>query len=106
MRSINCAYLIEAADKPVAAQRQIQIDAGRVRGIGDAEAADSAALFALPSLVNAHDHGRAIRTSSFNASGKPLESWIQYQALIPSLTPISLPFLHFRVRRWAGWARL
>ena len=87
MRSINCAYLIEAADKPVAAQRQIQIDAGRVRGIGDAEAADSAALFALPSLVNAHDHGRAIRTSSFNASGKPLEIVDQYQALIPSVDP-------------------
>jgi cytosine/adenosine deaminase-related metal-dependent hydrolase len=87
MRSINCAYLVEAADKPVAARRQIQIDGGHVRGVSDAEASDSEAQFALPALVNAHDHGRAIRTSSFNASGKPLESWIQYQALIPSVDP-------------------
>ena len=87
MRSINCAYLIEAADKPVAAFRQIQVDGGHVRGVSAAEPSDSATLFALPALVNAHDHGRAIRTSSFNASGKPLESWIQYQALIPSVDP-------------------
>jgi len=87
MRSINCAYLVEAADRPVAAQRQIQIDGGFVRGVTKAETSGSPALFALPALVNAHDHGRAIRTSSFNASGKPLETWIQYQALIPSVDP-------------------
>ena len=87
MRSINCAYLVEAADRPVAAHRQIQIDGGHVRGVSNAETSDSPALFALPALVNAHDHGRAIRTSSFNASGKPLETWIQYQALIPSVDP-------------------
>ena len=87
MRSINCAYLVEAADRPVAAHRQIQIDGGHVRGVSNAETSNSPALFALPALVNAHDHGRAIRTSSFNASGKPLETWIQYQALIPSVDP-------------------
>ncbi len=41
----------------------------------------------MPALVNAHDHGRAVRTSSLGASGKPLETWLQYQALIPSLDP-------------------
>jgi cytosine/adenosine deaminase-related metal-dependent hydrolase len=87
MRSINCTYLVEAADRPVTACRQIQIDGGHVRAVSNAETPDSGAMFALPALVNAHDHGRAIRTSSFNASGKPLESWIQYQALIPSVDP-------------------
>jgi 5-methylthioadenosine/S-adenosylhomocysteine deaminase len=87
MRSINCSYLVEAADKPVTARRQIRIDGGYVREICDAETVDGTPPFALPALVNAHDHGRAIRTSSFNASGKPLESWIQYQALIPSVDP-------------------
>ena len=87
MRSIKCAYVVEVADKPVAARRQIHLDGAHVRDVGDAEASDSAELFALPALVNAHDHGRAIRTSSFNASGKPLESWIQYQALIPAVDP-------------------
>jgi cytosine/adenosine deaminase-related metal-dependent hydrolase len=87
MRSINCAYLVEAADKPVASHRTIRIDGGQIRAVATAVAADVEPLFALPALVNAHDHGRAIRTSSFNASGKPLESWLQYQALIPSVDP-------------------
>ena len=52
-----------------------------------AAAVGSEQLFVLPALVNAHDHGRAVRTSSLNASGKPLESWTQYQALIPSVDP-------------------
>ena len=57
--------------------------------MGDTPAAarDSDQFFVLPALVNAHDHGRAVRTSSVNAGGKPLESWIQYQALIPSVDP-------------------
>jgi cytosine/adenosine deaminase-related metal-dependent hydrolase len=44
-------------------------------------------VFALPALVNAHDHGRPVRTGSFGAGGKPLETWLQYQALIPSVDP-------------------
>jgi cytosine/adenosine deaminase-related metal-dependent hydrolase len=87
MRSINCAHLIEAADKPVARNRQIQINGGRVDAVADAATADVEPLFVLPALVNAHDHGRAVRTSSLDASGKPLESWLQYQALIPSVDP-------------------
>ena len=59
MRTINCAHLIEAADRPVAAYRQIQVRDGRVHGIADIAASDAEPLFALPALVNAHDHGRA-----------------------------------------------
>jgi len=89
MRLIDCAHLVEAADKPLVSRRQIQIDQDKISRVGDSTAAagDSQQLFVLPALVNAHDHGRAIRTSSVNASGKPLESWIQYQALIPSVDP-------------------
>jgi cytosine/adenosine deaminase-related metal-dependent hydrolase len=89
MRLINCTHLIEAADKLPVELRQIQIDQDKVTTVSDmpAGARDTAQLFVLPALVNAHDHGRAVRTSSVNASGKPLESWIQYQALIPSVDP-------------------
>src|SRR6202163_1998488 len=87
MRTINCAHLIEAADLPVASGRQIQIQDGRLHAIADIAAADAEPLFALPALVNAHDHGRPVRTSSFGAAGKPLETWLQYQALIPSVDP-------------------
>jgi cytosine/adenosine deaminase-related metal-dependent hydrolase len=41
----------------------------------------------MPALVNAHDHGRAVRTSSIDASGKPLEAWLQYLALFPAVDP-------------------
>ena len=89
MRTIHCTHLIEAADKPVASQRQIRIDEGKIQAVGDGAAPAGMAddLFVLPALVNAHDHGRAVRTSSLGASGKPLETWLQYQALIPSLDP-------------------
>ena len=89
MRLINCTYLIESPDRLPASRRQIQIDQDRVTAVGDIPAAtpDTEQFFVMPALVNAHDHGRAIRTSSVNASGKPLESWIQYQALIPTVDP-------------------
>jgi cytosine/adenosine deaminase-related metal-dependent hydrolase len=87
MRSINCAHLIEAPSKPVATNRQVQLEGGAVHAVADIAAAAAEPLFVLPALVNAHDHGRAIRTSSFNSTGKPLESWLQYQALIPAVDP-------------------
>jgi len=87
MRTINCAHLIEAADVPVASGRQIQIQDGRLQAVAQIAAKDAEPLFVLPALVNAHDHGRPIRTASFGAGGKPLETWLQYQALIPSVDP-------------------
>jgi cytosine/adenosine deaminase-related metal-dependent hydrolase len=87
MRTINCAHLIEAADRPVASGRRIQIQDGRLYAIAEIAAADAEPVFALPALVNAHDHGRPVRTGSFGAGGKPLETWLQYQALIPSVDP-------------------
>ena len=87
MRTIDCTYLIEAADKLVASQRRITIDGGRVQEVSDCAVADAARLFVMPALVNAHDHGRAVRTNSLGAGGKPLETWIQYQALIPAVDP-------------------
>lgn len=87
VRCINCAHLVEAIDKPVARDRQVQISGGHVQAVTDVAPAYAERLFVLPALVNAHDHGRAVRTSSLNASGKPLETWLQYQALIPSVDP-------------------
>ena len=87
MRTINCTHLIEAADRPIAAGRQIQIDNDRVRTVVETSIADAEPLFVMPALVNAHDHGRAVRTSSLGAGGKPLETWLQYQALIPAVDP-------------------
>src|ERR1700761_6082724 len=89
MRIINCAHLVETADKPVARRRQIQIRGDGIAAVCDCteQDSDSTQLFGLPVLVNAHDHGRPVRTSSFDAGGKPLETWLHYQALIPPVDP-------------------
>jgi len=87
MRTINCAHLIEAANRVVASSRQIRIDDGQVQAVTTIAPADAEPLFVMPALVNAHDHGRAVRTSSLGAGGKPLETWLQYQALIPAVDP-------------------
>ena len=42
-------------------------------------------MLGLPALVNAHDHARTVRSSSLGAAGKPLETWLHYLALLPSV---------------------
>jgi cytosine/adenosine deaminase-related metal-dependent hydrolase len=87
-RSIACTSLLEGPGYDVRGPRRIRLDGGRIGAIEDAQAAgDGEALFALPALVNAHDHGRPVRSSSFGAAGKPLELWLQYLALLPAVDP-------------------
>ncbi len=64
----------------------IALHDGKIQSIArTTEAAEP--IMALPALVNAHDHGRAVRTSSIGADAKPLESWIHYLALFPAVDP-------------------
>lgn len=86
-RSIDCAYAVTRPDHPVARNRSIRFDGERITSVIDGAAGRAAPLFAMPALVNAHDHGRPIRTSSIGAGGKPLESWLHHLALIPSVDP-------------------
>jgi cytosine/adenosine deaminase-related metal-dependent hydrolase len=86
-RTIACAYAITAPDQRVARQCAITIDGGRITGVAGAGDLSVEPLLAMPALVNAHDHGRAVRTSSIGAGGKPLESWLHHLALIPSVDP-------------------
>ncbi|MGA7975136.1 MAG: amidohydrolase family protein [Pseudolabrys sp.] len=85
-RTISCAFAVTAPDQPVARQCEITIDGDRIAAISTA-AGPVEPRFALPGLVNAHDHGRPIRTSSVGAGNKPLESWLLHLALIPSVDP-------------------
>ncbi len=41
----------------------------------------------MPVMCNAHDHARAARSSSIGAGGKPLEIWLHYLAMLPSVDP-------------------
>ena len=85
-RIIDCANLIADADGPAQAARSIVIKDGLISAVNAAASAVSP-LLAVPALVNAHDHGRAIRTSSIGAAGKPLEAWLHYLELFPSVDP-------------------
>jgi cytosine/adenosine deaminase-related metal-dependent hydrolase len=78
--------VLTAADAPVAA-RSIRIEGDRIAAVEQAPSGKAEPLLALPVLTNAHDHGRTIRSSSFGAGGKPLEIWLHYLALLPSVDP-------------------
>jgi 5-methylthioadenosine/S-adenosylhomocysteine deaminase len=85
MRVIDCAHVLTG--KGAERDQAIEIDGDRVRSIRALPKAPKPRCLAMPALVNAHDHGRAVRTTSIGASGKPLESWLQYLALFPSVHP-------------------
>lgn len=87
MRTITCAHLVSDANAPPARAQQITIADGLISSVGPAPAAAVDPIVALPALVNAHDHGRAVRSSSIGAGGKPLEAWLHYLALFPSVDP-------------------
>ncbi|MGC1445673.1 MAG: amidohydrolase family protein [Xanthobacteraceae bacterium] len=87
MRTISSAYLIEAAAAPVGRARLIKIHDDKVLAVGDAVPGGIEPLFVLPALVNAHDHGRPVRSSSIGAGNRPLEAWLHYLALFPSVDP-------------------
>ena len=58
MRELNCAHVLTAADAPVAGSHTIRIDGDRIAAVAAAPGANGKRLFAMPALVNAHDHAR------------------------------------------------
>lgn len=87
MRTIHCAHVIAGADTPVLSSQAIEIDNGHIASVKPEPRNTDMPLLAMPALVNAHDHGRAVRSSSIGAAGKPLEAWLHYLALFPSVDP-------------------
>ena len=82
-RTIVCAHAIGTV-RPSTGAQAITITGGRFSSIEPAAPAPDR-LLAMPALVNAHDHGRPVSTSSIGADAKPLESWLHYFALFPSV---------------------
>src|ERR1700731_369917 len=85
-RIIVCQHAIGTARASVGAQI-VTITGDRISSIEPTSAPGPDRWLAMPALVNAHDHGRALRTSSIGADAKPLESWLHYLALFPSVDP-------------------
>src|SRR5882762_2835021 len=86
-RAIDCVYLIAGSSAPIAARQTIRIDGGKITAVAGMSGAPESSLLAMPALVNAHDHARAVRSSSVGAGGRPLESWLPLLALFPSVDP-------------------
>jgi cytosine/adenosine deaminase-related metal-dependent hydrolase len=86
MRELSCAHVLTAANA-AAAPLTIRIGDDRIVDVAAAQPTKVKPLLALPVLVNAHDHARTVRSSSYGAAGKPLETWLHYLALLPPVDP-------------------
>lgn len=85
-RTLTCAHLLADPRAPATGPATLTLAGDRISAVGPATgAADD--MFVMPVPVNAHDHGRPVRSSSVGAGGKPLEAWLQYLALFPSVDP-------------------
>ena len=62
-RTIACEHVIGSA-QPLAGAQAITIAGATFASIEPASAPSQDRLLAMPALVNAHDHGRAVSTSS------------------------------------------
>jgi cytosine/adenosine deaminase-related metal-dependent hydrolase len=92
-RKFTCLHVIGSG--PLAGAQTISIEGDRIASIEPASDLPADRLLAFPALVNAHDHGRAIRTSSIGADAKPLESWLYYLALFPRVDPYLAAAINF-----------
>jgi cytosine/adenosine deaminase-related metal-dependent hydrolase len=86
MRELHCAHVLLGAAAPVGGAHTIHIDGDRIAAV-EAAKPPARRLFALPALTNAHDHARVTSTTAYGGAGKPLETWIPYLALLPSVDP-------------------
>lgn len=85
--SLAVRHLLAGATAKVTGPVRISIEDGRVAVIAPISPDGVSPLLAMPCLVNAHDHARPVRSSSFGAGGRPLEIWIHLLALLPPLDP-------------------
>jgi len=70
-RSIDCACALVDAEQLAAAGCRIRLAGVRIASVSHAPPPAAKPLFALPALVNAHDHGRAVRTNSVAEEFEP-----------------------------------
>jgi cytosine/adenosine deaminase-related metal-dependent hydrolase len=83
--TVNAAWLLPSATDPAVADVAIGISEGRIAAI-DPSTVKGGGL-ALPALANAHDHARFTRLSQSGSFDVPLEAWLPYLTLIPSVDP-------------------
>jgi cytosine/adenosine deaminase-related metal-dependent hydrolase len=85
--ALDCAYVLPSPRADVATNRRMTFASGRIATVESCDPATVRPILALPALVNAHDHARPVRASSFGAGDKPLEAWLHYSAMLPPVDP-------------------
>jgi hypothetical protein len=83
--AVDAAWLLANATDPAVRDVTIAIRDGRIEAI--APAAGKRGGMVLPALANAHDHARFKRLSQVGSFDVPLEAWLPYLTLIPSVDP-------------------
>ena len=72
--------------KSALAASSVSIEDGRISAVAPAASADDGLLM-LPALVDAHDHGRGLRTLATGAVDQPLELWLPLLGQEPRVDP-------------------
>jgi cytosine/adenosine deaminase-related metal-dependent hydrolase len=93
-RTIACTHAVGTAQALTGAQT-ITISGDCFASIEPTATPATDRFLAMPALVNAHDHGRAVSTSAIGGDAKPLESWLPYFALFPSVDPYLAAAMNF-----------
>jgi cytosine/adenosine deaminase-related metal-dependent hydrolase len=82
---INAAWLLTNAGDPAIGDVAVTISNDRIAAIDPATSKGGGLV--LPALANAHDHARFTRLSQIGSFDTPLEAWLPYLSLIPSVDP-------------------
>ncbi|MEJ1158660.1 amidohydrolase family protein [Prosthecomicrobium sp. N25] len=86
MRAIAVADALLGPEYRASGPVRIAVEDGRIDSVTPLVAPPPGPRrLALPAPADAHNHGRPLSTTSFAASGKPLESWLIRLAAMPSI---------------------
>jgi cytosine/adenosine deaminase-related metal-dependent hydrolase len=85
-QTIRVSRLLSNASDPAISDRDIMVADGCIAAVEQSRGVSTQG-FALPALVNAHDHARVVRLSQVGSFDVPLEAWLPYLSLIPSVDP-------------------
>ncbi len=83
--TISPRWLLPSPDAKPRPMASIVMRDGSVVAVDESSSSDGG--FARPALANAHDHARLVRLSQVDSSDVPLEAWLPYLALMPSVDP-------------------
>lgn len=89
--AVRCGWVLaEPGERPALRDATITVDGGRIRGVepaGGPTEDPGRHLLAMPALVDAHDHGRGIRTLAYGAADDAVEVWLPALYGYPRVDP-------------------